>query len=115
MAVLKFLNTQTGLWETLYVIKGEDGHSPVIDINEAGNWTIDGVDTGWSAVSQINVDTQIEFTEATERNNINSNESVSTIFGKIKKFFTDLGTLAFKNKVDYANDIDNKPSLLALG
>ena len=113
--VLKVKNAETGQFEPLYVIKGEDGHSPVIDINESGNWTIDGVDTGWSAVSQINVDTQIEFTEAIELDNINSNESVSTIFGKIKKFFTDLGTLAFKNKVDYANDIVNKPSLLALG
>lgn len=37
------------------------------------------------------------FTEASTRANIASGETISTIFGKIKKWFTDLGTAAFKN------------------
>lgn len=39
------------------------------------------------------------FTEADTRENINSGESLSILFGKIRKFFTDLGTLAFKSSV----------------
>lgn len=36
-----------------------------------------------------------EFTESTERNNIESKESMSTILGKVKKYFTDLKSHAF--------------------
>lgn len=38
----------------------------------------------------------VEFTEAETRENINSGENLITMFGKIKKWFTDLGTAAFK-------------------
>lgn len=37
------------------------------------------------------------FTEASTRANIASGETIPTILGKIKKWFTDLGTAAFKN------------------
>ena len=37
------------------------------------------------------------FTEASTRANIASGETLATILGKIKKYFTDLGTAAFKN------------------
>lgn len=47
-------------------------------------------------VSQKAADTQT-FTQAETRANINSGETVATIFGKIKKWFADLGTLAFKS------------------
>ena len=48
------------------------------------------------------------FTEAEARANIVSGETLSVLFGKIKKFFSDLKTVAFTN--DY-NDLDNKPSI----
>lgn len=35
------------------------------------------------------------FEQASTRSNINSGETIATIFGKIKKFFADLGNLAF--------------------
>lgn len=38
------------------------------------------------------------FTEASTRANISSGESISTLFGKIKKFFTDIKDLAFISK-----------------
>lgn len=38
---------------------------------------------------------QPTFTEASTRVNITSGETLSTLFGKIKKFFTDLKTVAF--------------------
>lgn len=49
------------------------------------------------------------FTEATSRVNIASGESIFTTFGKIKKFFTDLKTVAFSGS--YA-DLSDKPTSL---
>ena len=48
------------------------------------------------------------FTEASTRENIVSGESHSTIFGKIKKFFSDLKTVAFSGSY---NDLSNKPGV----
>ena len=53
----------------------------------------DGIDI--SAQNEISVDTT--FTEASERTNINSGDLLSIIFGKIKKWFTDIPSL-FVNK-----------------
>lgn len=49
-----------------------------------------------------------QFTEAGTRNNIASGESYKTIFGKIKKFFSDLKTVAFTGSY---NDLSNTPDL----
>lgn len=51
---------------------------------------------------------QITFAEASTRTNIASRETVSTLFGKIKKWFTDLKTVAFTGSY---NDLSNRPSL----
>ena len=50
------------------------------------------------------------FTEASTRANIASGESFATILGKIKKFFTDLKTVAFTGSY---NDLSNKPTIPA--
>lgn len=42
-------------------------------------------------------DVTVTFTEASTRTNIGTGEKLSVIFGKIKKWFTDLGTAAFKD------------------
>lgn len=47
------------------------------------------------------------FTEASTRVNITSGETLSTLFGKIKKFFTDLKTVAFTGSY---TDLSNKPT-----
>lgn len=47
------------------------------------------------------------FTEASTRANIASGEKLSTLFGKIKKFFADLKTVAFTGSY---NDLSNKPT-----
>lgn len=52
----------------------------------------------------------IAFTQASTRANINTGESIATLFGKIKKWFSDLKSLAFKDKVDWNTDIDNRPA-----
>ena len=48
------------------------------------------------------------FTEASTRANIASGESFATILGKIKKFFTDLKTVAFTGSY---SDLSNTPNL----
>lgn len=50
------------------------------------------------------------FTEASTRENIASEESLPTLFGKIKKFFSDLKAVAFTNSY---NDLDDKPTIPA--
>lgn len=51
---------------------------------------------------------QVTFTEAEERINIESQETLATMFGKIKKWFTDLKTVAFSGSY---NDLSNKPDI----
>lgn len=50
---------------------------------------------------------QPTFTEASTRANIVSGEKLSTLFGKIKKFFADLKTVAFTGSY---TDLSNKPT-----
>lgn len=48
------------------------------------------------------------FTEASSRANIASGETLSTLFGKIKKYFTDLKAVAFSGSY---SDLTNKPTI----
>ena len=48
------------------------------------------------------------FTEASTRANIASGETMSTLFGKIKKFFTDLKTVAFTGSY---SDLSDQPTI----
>lgn len=64
----------------------------------------DGIDI--SANNEISVDTT--FTEASTRTNISSGDTLATIWGKIKKFFSDLKTVAFTGSY---NDLSNKPTI----
>lgn len=72
--------------------------------NQSGNTTVNltgGGGSSYTAGDGINIDANDEisvdttFTEASTRANIASGDSLSTIWGKIKKFFTDLKTVAF--------------------
>lgn len=51
---------------------------------------------------------KVTFTESEERANIESQETMSTLFGKIKKWFTDLKTVAFTGSY---TDLSNKPDI----
>lgn len=53
-------------------------------------------------------DNNQEFTQASQRENISSGESIATVFGKISKWFSDLKEVAFSG--DY-NDLSNKPTI----
>ena len=52
-------------------------------------------------------DTTVIFSEAENRENISSREKLSTLFGKISKFFSDLKTVAFSGSY---NDLTDKPA-----
>jgi hypothetical protein len=95
--------------------QGETGKPLVVLPNgNYGNWD-NGlgqyVDSGvYASATLVLETTPVTFTQAEIRANIQSGEGVTTIFGKIKKWFADLGTLAFKNTVDWMTDIANKPA-----
>lgn len=52
-----------------------------------------------------NVKATVEFEESKDREQINSKENVSTLFGKIKKWFSDLKTVAFTGSYNDLADI----------
>ena len=74
-------------------------------IEGGGSYTAgDGINI--DANDEISVDTV--FTEASTRTNIASGDSLSTLWGKIKKFFTDLKTVAFTGSY---TDLSDQPTI----
>lgn len=57
-------------------------------------------------------DIVVTFEEATKRTNISTGEKISIILGKIKRFFTDLKTVAFTGSY---TDLTNKPTIPSVG
>lgn len=88
----------------------------VLSNGNYGNWDEDlqaYVDSGVEASATVDLENvPVAFTEASTRENIQTGETVPTVFGKLKKWFNDLGSLAWKSKVDYSADIDNLPTLI---
>lgn len=88
------------------VLKYDALNSEWVNANESGGGSYtagDGIDITSNAIS---VDTA--FTEAGTRQNINSGDTFATILGKIKKFFTDLKTVAFSGSY---TDLSDKPTI----
>ena len=93
-------NTQSGLTAT----NVQDAIDEVAQGGGGGSYSAgDGIDI---INNEISVDTA--FTEASTRANIASGDTLSTIWGKIKKFFSDLKTVAFSGSY---NDLSNTPTL----
>ena len=57
---------------------------------------------------EMKADVNVEFEEASSRQQINSGESVKTLFGKLRKFLTDLKAVAFSGTY---NDLIDTPDL----
>lgn len=101
--------------ERLNNIKEGTGGTEGTEINKVtsvqgrtGDVTITKSDVGLGSVPNVATnDHQPTFTEATNRGNIVSGETISVLFGKIKKFFTDLKTVAFTGSY---TDLSNKPT-----
>ena len=51
-------------------------------------------------------DVTVGFTESTNRTNIDTGRKLSTLFGQIRKWFADMGALAFKDTVG-ASDVES--------
>lgn len=76
----------------------------------SGNaWFAGDVTDGSGNVLSDKADNEPEFTEASTRSNIASGESIPTILGKVKKFFTDLKAVAFSGSY---SDLSGTPSSL---
>lgn len=74
----------------------------------SGGTDVSLVTTGEKYNWNAKADNTQTFTEASTRANIASGETLSTLFGKIKKFFTDLSTVAFSGSY---NDLSNTPTI----
>lgn len=59
-----------------------------------------------------NVEINVEFEEASSRQSLDSGEKVNTLFGKIKKWFSDLKAVAFSGSW---KDLSDKPTFLTGG
>ncbi len=118
MATL-YIRNSIGELVPIKTIKGDPGVSPDPRMSALGYitwWKFDNetqtyIDTGIRAEAVVQIeDSVITFTEDTTRENIVSGDVMSIILGKIKKWFTDLKALAFKDRADWDTDIDNKPT-----
>ena len=94
--------------------RGESGKPLIVLPNgNYGNWneeTGEYDDSGIEASATVDLENvPVLFTEAEEKDLPETGDTVPTVFGKIVKWFSSLGALAFKSKVDYATDIDNRP------
>ena len=77
-----------------------------------GNVDITPENIGLGNVPNVTTNNQTPtFTEAAVRENITSGEKLSTLFGKIMKWFSDLKAVAFSGSY---NDLSHKPSIPAV-
>ncbi len=95
-------------------VDGQNGRSVIVLPNgNYGNWndeTGEYEDSGVAASATVDLeDVPVSFTEAETKDTIYSGETVPAVFGKLKKWFSSFGSLAWKSKVDYATEIENKP------
>lgn len=101
------------VYDDLNKIKIGDGTTKVNDL-DFSSCLPDGGTTGQVLIKTANgqewADVASSFSTASSRNNIVSGEKLSVLFGKIAKWFSDLGTLAFKDKVaktDLTTEVQN--------
>lgn len=59
------------------------------------------------ADKNMNAKINVDFEESTSRQSLNSGDSLPTLFGKIKKFFSDLKSVCFSGSY---NDLSDKPT-----
>lgn len=100
-----------------YISESGGGSSPsptpvpgsgVTSVNgKTGVVVINKTDIGLGNVPNVSTNSQTPtFIKANTRTNIASGETLATIFGKVMKWFGDLGDLAFKSKI-IKTDLDN--------
>lgn len=86
---------------------------PKGDTGPQGPQGVQGPEGPQGPPGELDMDAGLSFTESSTRANINSGESLKTILGKIKKFFTDLKPHAFSNPVNSLTGTDASLPLAA--
>lgn len=112
--VTKFLvcakktDAETIVWNTTLASgKVLEGLAVDEDIVQQNDDVIEQILLRLERIEDIN-NAKVTFEESLERTNIESQETMSTIFGKIKKWFSDLKVVAFTGSYD---DLLNKPTI----
>ena len=92
--------TTDGYWDCLAgtPVTGIKGSKETVF--RRGNVNLTSADIGAVAEDGDASNTTVAFTDATVRENINTGEKLSVVFGKIKKWFADLKGHAFKDTVN---------------
>ena len=99
--------------------KGTTSQTGIVQLSDATNSTSTAIAATANAVKRaydlaaskldkdgLGDDVTVGFTEATSRTNIVTGSKLSTLFGQIRKWFADMGTLAFKDTVG-ASDVES--------
>lgn len=107
-------NGYTGIDEVTARLNGIEEGAEVNKVTSVqgrtGDVTVTKADIDLGNVPNVATNDQTPtFTAASSRTNINSGETLATIFGKIKKWFSDLKTIAFTGSY---TDLLNKPTSL---
>lgn len=105
-------NGYTGIDEVTARLNGIEEGAEVNKVTSVqgrtGDVTVTKADIDLGNVPNVTTNNQTPtFTAASSRTNINSGETLATIFGKIKKWFSDLKTIAFTGSY---TDLLNKPT-----
>lgn len=107
-------NGYTGIDEVTARLNGIEEGAEVNKVTSVqgrtGDVTVTKADIDLGNVPNVTTNNQTPtYTAASSRTNINSGETLATIFGKIKKWFSDLKTIAFTGSY---TDLLNKPTSL---
>lgn len=89
-------------------LRANDAHNSAVAAEQAKNQAQEIVGGDYVSKTGDGSNLTATFTEVATRSNIATGEQLSVMFGKIKKFFTDLKTVAFTGS--YA-DLSNKPTI----
>ena len=104
--------TSDGKWDILAgsPVTGVKGN--VESVYRKGNVNITPDNIGAVAINGDTSNTTVIFSEASNRTNLTNGEKLSVLFGKIKKWFSDLKTVAFSGSY---NDLSDKPTIPTVG
>lgn len=89
-------------------LRANDAHNSAVAAEEAKNKAQEIVGGDFLTKTGDGSNVTATFTEAASRTNIATDEKLSVLFGKIKKFFSDLKTVAFTGSY---TDLSNKPTI----
>lgn len=91
-------------------VKGPKG-----DEGPKGPQGIQGIQGPQGPTGEVDANSVIQFSEASQRSNIQSGDSISTIFGKQSRWYTDLKDVAFSGNYNDLNNAPNIPSVKLAG